>query len=1189
MKRQETMDGNQAAAYAAYSMTEVASIFPITPSTAMAEGVDEWVTAGKKNIFGQPVKVVEMQSEAGAAAAMRGALQSGALSSTYTASQGLLLMIPSLYKMAGELLPGVIHVTARAIATHALSIYGDHQDVMACRQTGASLLASSNVQEVMDMGVIAHLSATKSRVPFIHFFDGFRTSHEIQKIEAVPYEDINKMIDLEAIEAFRNRSLNPQRPVARGTTQNPDIYFQQRESANPFYAAVPDIVQGYMDRLKELTGRSYRLFDYYGSPDAEHVVVAMGSACDTIHETVDYLTDKGEKVGLVKVRLYRPFSERHLIRALPKTVRRIAVLDRTKEPGAPGEPLYLDVVKALKSNHDYIRTFDPDDNESDSFEQVMIVGGRYGLSSKDTRPSQIIAVFDNLKAKHPKDGFTVGIVDDVTNTSLPEGEIVDTVPAGTVSCKIYGLGSDGTVGANKAAAKIIGDNTELKVQAYFSYDSKKSGGTTVSHLRFGKHAIRSPYLVYSADYIACHNQSFLYHYDLLKGLKQNGTFVLNCSWTPEELEERIPACIRRYLAKNRINFYIIDAMKIAFELGLGNRINMVMQAVFFNLSRIIPVEEALGYLKKSIEKMYGKKGQDIVKKNTGAVDHAIAALKKIEIPEAWMNAEDEENSEKKEEPEFVKRLQRPMARHEGDELPVSAFKGMEDGTYPLGTTAYEKRGIAPMIPEWQIDKCIQCGRCVYICPHATIRAFLLNEEEAQRKPETFKTKDAIAKGLGHLQYRIQVAPLDCTGCGNCADICPAKGKALIMKPADQEMEKESENWEFAMTVTDKSMLADTKTVIGSQFARPLLEFNGACPGCGEAPYIRLLTQLFGRRMIISNATGCSSIWGAYAPSIAYTTDAEGRGPAWINPLFEDAAEFGYGVVLGSGQIRRKLAELMRQAMETGISVYLRENFEAWIEHMDEGEASEAAAKTILGCEHEMEKNSITAEILRLRDYLVKPSVWAFGGDGWAYDIGYGGLDHVIASGDDVNLFVMDTEIYSNTGGQASKSTQTGAVAKLAAAGKSTRKKDLALMAMTYGNVYVTQIAMGADMNQTIKAITEAERYRGPSLIIAYAPCVSHGIKSGMGTSIAEEKKAVDCGYWQLFRFNPDLRKEGKNPLILDSKEPTGDYKKFLQGEIRYSQLKNMYPERADRLFELSAQYAADRNRRRKLLSEQEIF
>ena len=1188
MKKQATMDGNQAAAYAAYSMTEVASIFPITPSTAIAETVDEWAAHNKKNIFGQTVKVVEMQSEAGAVASMRGALQSGALASTYTASQGLLLMIPSLYKMVGELLPGVVHVAARAIATHALSIYGDHQDVMACRQTGVSMLSSANVQEVMDLGIISHLVAIKTRVPMIHFFDGFRTSHEYQKIEPVPYEDINKLIDYEAIKEFRERSLNPQRPVARGTAQNPDIYFQQRESANPFFKAVPETVQSYMDQLGEITGRKYKLFDYYGAEDAESVIIAMGSVCDTIQEVVDYLLEQGEKVGVVKVRLYRPFSEEHFLAALPKSVKRIAILDRTKEPGATAEPLYLDVVKALKSNHSYIRTFQNGDNEYDQFQHILTVGGRYGLSSKDTTPSQMLAVFRNLKQEKPKDGFTVGIVDDVTNTSLQEEEIINTVPAGTRNCKIYGLGSDGTVGANKAAAKIIGDNTDMKVQAYFSYDSKKSGGTTVSHLRFGKKPIHSPYLVYSADYIACHNQSFVYQYDLLKGLKKGGTFVLNCTWEPHELEEKLPAQIRRYLAENEVRFYTIDALKIASEQGLGNRINMVMQAVFFKLADIIPVDEALGYLKKSIEKMYGKKGQEIVNKNIGAVDHAIEALHKVAVPAEWKNAT-LDVEEETDLPDFISRIQRPMARHEGDELPVSAFVGMEDGTYPLGTTAYEKRGIAPMVPEWQIDKCIQCGRCAYICPHATIRAFLLNEEEMQRKPDTFKTKEASAKGLGHLGYRIQVSPLDCTGCGNCADICPAKGKALIMKPADQEIEMEADNWDFATTLSEKSTLVDSKTVLGVQFIKPLLEFNGACPGCGETPYIRLLTQLFGRRMIISNATGCSSIWGASAPSIAYTTDEEGRGPAWNNPLFEDAAEFGYGLALGSWQIRERIAELMKQAVSMDISVYLKESLQDWIDNMYDGIESERAAKAILACEHEMEKNSVLAEVLSLRDYLIKPSVWSIGGDGWAYDIGYGGLDHVIASGDDINLFVMDTEIYSNTGGQASKSTPAAAVAKLAAGGKLTRKKDLGLMAMTYGNVYVAQIAMGADMNQTMKAILEAERYQGPSLIIAYSPCVSHGIKSGMGTSIMEEKRAVESGYWQLFRFNPDLRKEGKNPFILDSKPPTKDYKEFLQSEIRYSQLSNVFPDKAEALFDLSANYADHRNKIRTKLADNEIF
>ena len=1173
MNKKETMDGNQAAAYAAYALTEVASIFPITPSTAMAEGVDEWSAGGKKNIFDQPVKVVEMQSEAGAAAAMRGALQSGALASTYTASQGLLLMIPSFYKMAGELLPGVVHVTARAIATHALSIYGDHQDVMACRQTGISMLASSNVQEVMDMGVIAHLSAIKSRVPFLHFFDGFRTSHEYQKIEVISYEEIKQLADHQAINDFRNRALNPQHPVARGTTQNPDIYFQQRESANPYFAAVPEIVQDYMDRLGTLTDRKYKIFDYYGSDQAEDIIIAMGSACDTIHETIDYLNKTGEKVGMIKVRLYRPFSEKHLLSAIPETVRRIAVLDRTKEPGAPGEPLFLDVVKAFKDNEGH----------------PLIIGGRYGLSSKDTRPSHIMAVFKNLKADKPKDGFTIGIVDDVTNTSLPEEEIINTVPEGTVSCKIWGLGSDGTVGANKAAGKIIGNNTDLQIQAYFSYDSKKSGGTTISHLRFGKNRLRSSYLVYNADYVACHNQSFLYHYDLLKGLKPGGTFVLNCNWPPEDLEERIPAPIRRYIAQNNIKFYIIDAMSIAKEAGLGNRINMIMQAVFFKLANIIPVEEALGYLKNSIEKMYGKKGHDIVEKNTGAVDRAIAALKLVEVPESWLKAEDEDAPEENGVPDFVKKIQRPMARLEGDELPVSAFAGMEDGTYPLGTTAYEKRGIAPMIPEWQIDKCIQCGRCSYICPHATIRAFLLNDEEEARKPDTFKTKAANGKNMGHLHYRVQVAPMDCTGCANCADICPAKEKALIMKPADQEMEMESDNWEFALTVTDKDDLVDKKTVIGSQFVRPLLEFNGACPGCGETPYIKLLTQLFGSRMMVSNATGCSSIWGAYAPSIAYTANAEGKGPAWINPLFEDAAEFGFGMALGVSQIRAKLTELILNAITLPISPELKESFQEWLSYQNDGEASEQATKKILRCKEELQGASLLREIVEKKDYLTKPSVWSIGGDGWAYDIGYGGLDHVIAMGNDINLFVMDTEVYSNTGGQCSKSTPTASVAKLAASGKVNKKKDLGLMAMAYGNVYVAQIAMGADMNQTMKAITEAERYQGPSLIIAYSPCVSHGIKSGMGTSIMEEKKAVEAGYWQLYRFNPDLRKEGKNPFILDSKEPTSDYKSFLQGEIRYSQLLNIFPERAASLYDLSEQYANEKNQRRKLLSENEIF
>lgn len=1174
MQKKQTMDGNQAAAYAAYALTEVASIYPITPSTPMAEAVDEWSAHGKKNIFDQQVRVVEMQSEAGAVAAMRGALQSGALASTFTSAQGLLMMIPSLYKLAGELLPGVLHVAARSVAAQALSIFGDHQDVMACRQTGVAMLASTNVQETMDLGIIAHLSAIKSRVPFIHFFDGFRTSHEYQKIGVVDYEDIKKLVDYKAIEDFRNRALNPEHPVARGTNQNPDIYFQQRESANPFYNAIPEIVQEYMDKLGDITGRKYKLFEYYGADDAEYIIIAMGSASDTIYETVDYLNARGEKVGTVRVHLYRPFSEKHLLNVIPKTVKKIAVLDRTKEPGAAGEPLYLDVVKAFK---DYEKP-------------PVIVGGRYGLSSKDTRPSQIIAVFNNLKENTPKDRFTIGIVDDVTHTSLPEGDIVDTAPEATTSCRIWGLGSDGTVGANKTAIKIIGDNTDMYVQAYFSYDSKKSGGTTVSHLRFGPKPIRSSYLVYNANYVACHNKSFVYQYDLLKGLKKGGTFVLNCPWKVEELEEKLPATIKRYIADNNIRFYIIDALAIASELGLGNRINMVMQAAFFYLSNIIPVEDALKYLKDSISKMYGKKGQNIVDMNIKAVDRAIEALVKVEVPASWKDAQDE-GLPVKEEPDFVKNIQRPMARQEGDELPVSTFVGMEDGTFPLGTTAYEKRGIAPMIPQWQIEKCIQCGRCSYVCPHATIRLFLLNDEEVARKPDTFQTKTATGKGLEHLQFRVQVAPLDCTGCGSCADVCPAKGKALIMQPAEQEIEAQAENWEFAMTITEKSGLMDKNTVKGSQFIRPLLEFNGACPGCGETPYIRLLTQLFGDRMMISNATGCSSIWGASAPSIAYTTNAEGKGPAWINPLFEDAAEFGYGMFLGVKQVRAKLAELIKEAMNLLIDERLKKAFQGWLDAFDDGEASKTASKQVIEVleDYDYKGNQLLEEIAKRKDFLVKRSFWVIGGDGWSYDIGFGGLDHVLAMGEDVNLFVMDTEIYSNTGGQCSKATPTASVAKLAAAGKKLQKKDLGLMAMTYGHVYVAQIAMGADMNQTIKAITEAERYKGPSLIIAYSPCVSHGIKTGMGTSIAEERKAVEAGYWHLYRFNPELRKEGKNPFILDSKDPTANYKDFINGEVRYSQLMNVFPDIAGNLFDLAEQNAAERFNRYKKLAEHGLF
>ena len=1158
MTKMKTMDGNTAAAYISYAFTDVAAIYPITPSSPMAEVVDEWAAQGKKNLFGQTVKVQEMQSEAGASGAVHGSLQGGALTTTYTASQGLLLMIPNMYKMAGELLPAVFHVSARALATSSLSIFGDHQDVMAARQTGFALLAEGSVQEVMDLGGVAHLSAIKGRVPFLNFFDGFRTSHEIQKIELMDYDKLAGLLDWEALAEFRKRALNPDNPVIRGTAQNPDIYFQTREAVNSYYTALPEIVENYMNEINKITGRNYGLFNYYGAPDAENIIIAMGSACETIQTVAEKLNAEGKKVGLLAVHLYRPFSVKHFMAAIPETVKRIAVLDRTKEPGAFGEPLYMDVRGAF-----YDAGLNP-----------LIIGGRYGLGSKDLTPTDILAVYENLEAENPKNNFTISIVDDVTNTSLAASHEIDVTGEGTKSCKFWGLGSDGTVGANKSAIKIIGDYTDMYAQGYFSYDSKKSGGITVSHLRFGKEPIRAPYLINAADFVAVHNQSYVDKYDVTAGLKKGGTFLLNCNWSAEELEKHLPGQIKRYIAKNDINFYIIDAVKIAQKIGLGGRINMIMQSAFFKLADIIPLEDAVKYLKEAVEHSYGLKGKDVVDMNNAAIDMGVNAVVKVDVPAAWADAADTEAAAKSGN-DFIDNILVPMNRMEGDKLPVSAFKDHEDGTFPSGTAAYEKRGIAINVPEWQMEKCIQCNQCAFVCPHAVIRPVLMTEEEAANAPEGMLSKDAIgAKGL---KFHMAVSPLDCTGCGNCAQVCPAKEKALIMKPLETQLAK-TENWDYAMKkVAPKPNPMNKNTVKGVQFEEPLFEFSGACAGCGETPYAKLVTQLVGDRMMIANATGCSSIWGASAPSMPYCKNAAGHGPSWANSLFEDNAEYGLGMYLGVKHTRERVADRVKEALNLPVSEELKAAMQNWLDNMNVSDGTRERAEALKAAlAAENSDNALLKEIAGLGQYFVKRSHWIFGGDGWAYDIGYGGLDHVLASGENINVMVFDTEVYSNTGGQSSKATPAAAIAKFAASGKRTRKKDLGMMAMSYGYVYVAQIAMGADKNQTLKAIAEAEAYDGPSLIIAYSPCINHGLKAGMGNSQLEAKHAVECGYWANYRYNPELKEQGKNPFILDSKEPTGNFREFLMGEVRYSSLLKQFPDQAEALFEKTEHDAKER-------------
>jgi pyruvate-ferredoxin/flavodoxin oxidoreductase len=1148
----KTIEGNEAAAYVGYAMSEVASIYPITPSSNMGEYADEWAAHGRKNIFGQVLKVVEMQSEAGAAGAVHGALSAGALSTTFTASQGLLLMIPNMYKISGEVMPTVFHVSARALAAHALSIFGDHQDINAVRQTGFCLISSASVQEAMDLALVAHLASIRSSLPFLHFFDGFRTSHEIQKIDVIDYDDMAKLVDWDAIDHFKSRALNPEHPHLRGTSQNPDIYFQNREAANPYYAKVAGIVQEEMDRVSALVGRNYNLFDYVGDPDADRIIVSMASSCDVIEETVNYLNKLGERVGLIKVRLYMPFVRDSFLQALPTSAAKLAVLDRTKSPAGLGEPLYQDVSTVFQERSEGPET----------------VGGRYGLGSKDLTPTMVKTVFDNLLSAAPKNHFTIGINDDVTHTSLELSEDIDPALEGTVRCKFWGLGADGTVGANKNAIKIIGENTEMYAQAYFAYDAKKSGGITMSHLRFSPHPIQSPYLLHTSDFIACHNPAFVDQYEILEGIREGGTFLLNSEWDLSDMESKLPNHMKRTIAQKNLSFYNIDAVDIASKIGLGARINMIMQAAFFKIANVIPPDQAVEYMKSAIKKTYGKKGEKIVQMNFEAVDQAIGNLKKIDVPESWITAGHDAYREK-DEPDYVKKVMRPMLAQQGDKLPVSLLSA--DGTIPTATTKYEKRGIAINVPEWIPENCIQCNQCSFVCPHAVIRPVLAKEKDLRNAPNDFITVEAKGKELKGLYYRIQISPLDCTGCGSCAQVCPAKKKALVMKPLRSQSEAQVPNHIFFTQLPVLEDVMAATSVKGSQFRVPLFEFSGACPGCGETPYVKLVTQLFGDRMLIANATGCSSIYGGSAPSCPYTVNSEGHGPAWANSLFEDNAEYGFGMELAIFQERLKLADAAREVLEDVGSEDIRQAVQEWLEHMDDGDLSKKSGKRLIelieaqGDDSALKRHPALARIYKKRDYLTKKSIWIIGGDGWAYDIGYGGLDHVLAMGRDVNVLVLDTEVYSNTGGQSSKATPTSAVAKFSASGKFTRKKDLGLMATTYGYVYVASVAMGANKNQLMKAVLEAETYRGPSLIIAYSPCINHGMN--MTRSQEEEKKAVEAGYWPLYRYNPTLKQEGKNPFILDSKEPTGNFREFLLGEIRYSSLKRTFPESAERLFE----------------------